>query len=161
MTRHTRSWTYSARDVEIPLCHILPLRSFYLDMVGFFVVLTAHTKLSTVTDNHSIQFCLLYWELIPNCSFFLILISSLLFIRQYRPFSLCRIIPTTKVYSTRLALSELYVCCKSLAIFCIQGQKLDRVYYWLLVCMYTSTWKLNIIQLDLDSSWTPPASKTH
>ena len=29
MTRHTRCWTYSARDVEIPLCHILPLQSFF------------------------------------------------------------------------------------------------------------------------------------
>ena len=29
MTRHTRCWTYSARDVEIPLCHIPPLQSFF------------------------------------------------------------------------------------------------------------------------------------
>ena len=28
MTRNTRCWTYSARDFEIPLCHIPPLRSF-------------------------------------------------------------------------------------------------------------------------------------
>ena len=28
LTKHTRRWTYSARDFEIPLCHIPPLRSF-------------------------------------------------------------------------------------------------------------------------------------
>ena len=28
LTKHTGRWTYSARDFEIPLCHIPPLRSF-------------------------------------------------------------------------------------------------------------------------------------
>ena len=28
LTKHTRRWTYTARDIEILLCHIPPLRSF-------------------------------------------------------------------------------------------------------------------------------------
>ena len=30
LTKHTGRWTYYARDFEIPLCHIPPLRSFLL-----------------------------------------------------------------------------------------------------------------------------------
>ena len=29
LTKHTWRWTYSAKDFEIPLCHIPPLRSFF------------------------------------------------------------------------------------------------------------------------------------
>ena len=29
MMKHTGRWTYSAKDFEIPLCHIPPLRSFF------------------------------------------------------------------------------------------------------------------------------------
>ena len=31
LTKHTGRWTYPARDYEIPLCHIPPLRSFFLE----------------------------------------------------------------------------------------------------------------------------------
>ena len=38
LTKHTWRWTYSSRDFEIPLCHIPPLRSFYLILFCFSII---------------------------------------------------------------------------------------------------------------------------
>ena len=35
LTKHTGRWTYSARDCEISLCHILPLQSFFQSLLLF------------------------------------------------------------------------------------------------------------------------------
>ena len=35
LTKHTGRWTYSPRDCEISLCHILPLQSFFQSLLLF------------------------------------------------------------------------------------------------------------------------------
>ena len=38
LTKHTGRWKYSAKNFEIPLCHIPPLRSFFYSILFFFAL---------------------------------------------------------------------------------------------------------------------------
>ena len=42
LTKYTQRWTYTARDFEIPLCHLPPLRSFFDKMKIYSEHLLCH-----------------------------------------------------------------------------------------------------------------------
>ena len=62
LTKHTRRWTYSARDFEIPPCHISLLRSFFLCCLIFSHPFILNVELVTL-------FLLQNWEIIGKENF--------------------------------------------------------------------------------------------